>query len=709
MNEWKRILSDVRRRTAILCIPLLCLFLFFYQKCDGDFTALLTDAEEYRQLLETYEGSTPAEIAEVYPYTWSLTDNEQRLVTQAEHQRDYAAYLERVQIQAANMQASSLFSSNRNSFVYRNIIRTAADFAGCTAENIHFGNYRAVQDWLEFSLADWGFLAAILLLVMSFMEERQKGLAAIVRSCPGGRGKLQGARLRILLVYSAGMTALLYYVPLLLSLCIDGGWSDLVYPVQSMAEFQKCTAQMSVFGFLCQFFLVKTACGFLLGTLVWFALTFLNQVQLSWLLTAAAFVAEYLLYTLIPAQSIFSPLRHVNVFSYVFTARLYTQYVNINFLGFPVQNLALLMLLLVALILILGTVTVWLMPRRYPFGNKDRLGKWVHLWNRLADFGRRRLGILGFEWYKLLFMTASGLFLLLGILSLRGLLVNSGAYYLQEDGLYRQYLAQVQGPVTQDTWDYLANARAYLDTMEIDTYDYQEALDRLEETISSLPEGAWLVDQTVFLSIYGEKASYLQRQHGLYAMIYLVICLSPLFACEANGDVRKVLRSTPGGRQKLFWAKYLVAVGVTLAAWLLVFVQQWQSAVKWLGDTILSAPCSSIEMLRGFPMTVGTLLIFVYLCKGVAMLIVTNLCVFFGEWSGRFDKTFLWSGGVLLLPAAIYSYNVDALRIFTPLTFLADGNVLLAGAGRVVLFACWMALSVFALLYARRRWCRTSG
>ncbi len=114
-------------------------------------------------------------------------------------------------------------------------------------------------------------------------------------------------------------------------------------------------------------------------------------------------------------------------------------------------------------------------------------------------------------------------------------------------------------------------------------------------------------------------------------------------------------------------------------------------------------------MLRGFPMTVGTLLIFVYLCKGVAMLIVTNLCVFFGEWSGRFDKTFLWSGGVLLLPAAIYSYNVDALRIFTPLTFLADGNVLLAGAGRVVLFACWMALSVFALLYARRRWCRTSG
>ncbi len=460
MNEWKRILSDGRRRTAILCIPLLCLFLFFYQKCDGDFTALLTDAEEYRQLLETYEDSTPAEIAEVYTNTWSRTDNEQRLVTQAEHQRDYAAYLERVQIQAANMQASSLFSSNRNSFVYRNIIRTAADFAGCTAENIHFGNYRAVQDWLEFSLADWGFLAAILLLVMSFMEERQKGLAAIVRSCPGGRGKLQGARLRILLVYSAGMTALLYYVPLLLSLCIDGGWSDLVYPVQSMAEFQKCTAQMSVLGFLCQFFLVKTACGFLLGTLVWFALTFLNQVQLSWLLTAAAFVAEYLLYTLIPAQSIFSPLRYVNVFSYVFTSGLFTEYVNINFFTFAVGKRVLLLGLLVVLVIVLGSLMTWLLTGRYPFGNRDLLGKWIHRWNRICDAFHRHLGLYGFEWHKLLFMTAGGLFLLLGLMLAQEVRSGGGAYSDIDQVLYRQYVAQVQGPVTQDTFDYIEEARA---------------------------------------------------------------------------------------------------------------------------------------------------------------------------------------------------------------------------------------------------------
>lgn len=43
MNEWKRIISDRKRLMAILCIPLLCLALFFFQKCDGDFGTLLTD------------------------------------------------------------------------------------------------------------------------------------------------------------------------------------------------------------------------------------------------------------------------------------------------------------------------------------------------------------------------------------------------------------------------------------------------------------------------------------------------------------------------------------------------------------------------------------------------------------------------------------------------------------------------------------------
>ncbi len=702
MSEWKRIFSDRRRCVLILSIPLVCLALFAYQRYQDSF---YMPAREYRELIEEWRNSAPEEIVAALSDHWETTENERLLIQQAEHIGDYPAYLVRVQEQAKKMQSTGIFGGDPNSFVYRNIVKTAEDFARCSADGIRLGNDRAISSWLSFSWADWGFLAAILLLVMSFQEERQKGLAAIVRSCPGGREKLQGTRLLILLIYSAGMTALLYYLPLALALGADGGWSDLARPVQSLIEFQKCTAQITVAEFLAAFFFVKIACGFLLGVLVWVLLSFLEQVQLCWILSAAGFVLEYLLYTFIPAQSIFSPLRYVNVFSYVFTDELYTQYVNINFLTFPVGRSTLLMALLVALSAALGAFAVFCLPKRHPFGNRDMLGVWVDRMNRIGDVCRRPLSLYGFEWYKLLFLTAGGLMLILGVLLSRDLAVNSGAYNSIDDMVYRQYVAQVQGPVTESTYDYIARAKESLNNAQPDTREFEEAIERLEEEIAGLGDGDWLVDQTPFMNIYGSAAWYTQRNTALAAVMILVLCLSGLFATERSGDVRKVLRSAPGGRSKLFWTKYAVALSVTAVVWLLVFVQEWYSAAKMLGETIFAAPCGSVSVLKGFPGTVGGFLVVLYISKGVLLLIPMHLCVFIAGRCGSFEKAFAVSGAAMLIPAGVCRFAAEPLSAVTPLTFLAEGNPLLTGGDGLVLLAVWFFLSFAALLKAKRNWC----
>lgn len=708
MNEWKRIFSDCRRRTAILCIPILCLVLFFYQKCDGNFGALATGAQDYRELLETYSASTPAEIAEEFSDNLALTENEQRLLTHAEHLRDYADYLNQVQDQAYKMQASSLFNANRNSFDYRNILKTAEDFADCTAEGVCLGNDRAVQDWLKFSLADWGFLAAILLLVMSFLEERQKGLATIIRSCPAGRGKLQTSRLIILLVYSAGMTLVLYVLPLALSLCLDGGWSDLSRPVQSLAEFQKCTAQLSISEFLLQFFSVKTACGFLLGVLIWFALSFLIRPQMAWLAATAGLAVEYLLYTLIPAQSIFSPFREINVFSYIFPLGLYTQYTNINFFGFPVSQRTFLMGLLALSLVVLSAATIQVLSHRFPFGNRDVLGKWIDRWNRAGDVLRTRLGLYGFEIYKLLFLGIGGVVLILGFLMTRDLICGTTAYLQGEDSIYRQYISEIQGPITQDAYDYLATARAALENASMDTTDYEIALDRLEDTIADMEDGAWLVYEPMFMNCYGPKSSISQRQNALLSYIFLIACLAPLYACEQSGDVRKVLRSSSGGRQKLFWTKYAAALTITLIVWLRVLCEEWRLSINYMGNVITSAPSSSVYLIQSFPTTVGGTLALLYLFKLVSLLIPTHLCIFIGERCRSFEKTLLLSSLFILIPAAAYYFGVDAVSFLTPASFLADSSPLFYGTNTIPIFAAWMTLSLLALFHAKRNWCGMS-
>lgn len=703
MIEWKRIASDRKRIALMFCIPLVCLILFFYQKT---IDAMMVDPQEYRALVDEWRDSSPEEIVAVLSEQFELSENEVRLRIQAEYLLDYPDYLDRVQEQSYQMQHSSIFGGDPNSFTYRNILKTAKDFESCSGSGIRLGNDRAIQDWLSFSWADWGFLAAVLLLVMSFLDERKKGLSAIVRSSPAGRGKLQFSRLLILLFYCAGMTLLLYYLPLGLSLSMEGGWEDLSRPVQSLAEFQKCTAQLTISEFFAHFFFVKTACGFLLGVLIWFALSFLEQVQLCWMATAAGLAVEYLLYSNIPAQSILSPLRYVNMFSYVFTSQLYTEYVNINLLSYPVGKSTLLIGLLITVAVVLSVVIAILLPKRYPFGNRDRLGKWLHLWNRAGDALRRRLGMIGFEWYKLLFLTAGGLLLILGLLFSRDLPLNSGAYNRLEDSVYRQYMAQVQGPVTQATFDYITQAKAALETSEMDTAEFEAALSRLEQTVNGLSEGAWLVDDTMFMNIYGSDSWYAQRNTALVALLILCACLSPLFSAEQNSDLRKVLHSTPRGRERLFWTKYGVALDVAALVWLMVFVQEWCTASNMLGEAVLNAPCISIEMLMKFPGTVRSFLTVLCISKGIALLIPMNLCVFIGVQSRGFEKALLISIISILIPATACRFGVHALQYVTPLYFLADGNLMLAGIANLSLFAVWVGISLVALFTAKRNWCR---
>lgn len=701
MSEWKRIFSDRRRCAILLVIPLLCIGLLFYQKwCD----AFLSDPADYRELVDKWRYADPEEVAAALS-EFGVSENEYRLLLRAQYLADYPDYLARVQEQAYKMQASSIFGGDPNSFVYRNILKTARDFAHCSADCIRLGNDRAIQGWLESDWADWGFLAGIILLVMSFLEERKKGLNAVIRSCSGGRGKLQLNRLGILLIFSAAMTLLLYYLPLGLSFAREGGWEDLSRPVQSLPEFQKCTAQLTIGEFLVQFFFIKTACGFLLGILIWFALSFLEQVELCWMVTAAGLAVEYFLHTLIPVQSILSPLRYINVFSYVFTSQLYTEYVNINFLSYPVGKTALLLGLLALAGILLSVVLVLLLPKRYPFGNRNRLGKWVDLWNRAGDTLRRPLGLLGFEWYKLLFLTAGGLILLLGAIFCSDLGLNSGAYNRMEDHVFQQYIAQVQGPVTQETYEFIADAWGTLENAQMDTGDFEPALIRLEETIKALPDGAWLVDDTMFLNIFGSHAWYSQRNTALVALMILCASLSCLFSPEQDGDLRKVLRSTPGGRERLFWAKYATALGITVLVWLLVFVQEYRTASKMIGETVLRAPCISIDLLKDFPGTVKTFLALLCISKGLSLLIPMQLCVFIGERCGAFEKTLLFSLVTLVIPAAAYRFGIDALGIVTPLSLFADGNILLWDSSGIIMFAVWLVLSFITLFTARQNWC----
>lgn len=116
-------------------------------------------------------------------------------------------------------------------------------------------------------------------------------------------------------------------------------------------------------------------------------LGWISNIQFSVTVLAAILIVEYVLFATLPVQSILNPLKYFNLFSYIQTSKLYTQYLNIDLFGYPfgIRTLALWALpFLVALFLFRRAVGA---AQSYPAGNRDWLSKFAHLTNRVLDPG----------------------------------------------------------------------------------------------------------------------------------------------------------------------------------------------------------------------------------------------------------------------------------------------------------------------------------
>ena len=715
MTELRRILCNRRRSMILLALPLLCLGLFLYEKCGGRFDMLKSGAEEYRALLRQYEGESPQEIAEALERKDPLTiptEEETRLKEQAAYVRDYAAYLENVQTQAKQQKNSPVFGKNKNSYVYRNILKTAGDFEPMIGTEVSLGNDRALESWLAFSGADFFFLAAMLLIALSFFDERKCGLQAVVRSCPGGRAALGLRRCGVLLFFSVLYTLLLYGLPLVCAFLIDGS-SDLSRPVQSLVSFKKCTIPISIAGWLVRMLFVRVLCGFLLGLIIWFFLSFLKQLQLTWLLTAAAFIIEYVLYRTILVQSVFSPLKLINVFAYIHASKLYTDYVNLNVFGWPVGSRLLLLLLLRLFTLLLTAANVLLQSRRYPFGGRDILGKAVLLGNRVGDAFRRHMPLLAFEGYKWLILSGTVLILAAAGWFTRNLTYDSAAYYSADKNIDRMYLAELHGPVSDETVAYLQKARDALEEFYGDRADFDASLSRVNRYIEETKalaeqEGfeAWILDDTFLKNVLDRGAAKTMQQNGLIAMTALVLCLAPLFALEQTNGMNYLLKSSPKGRKGIIVRKYFLSALAALLVWAFVYGREILCLLRIYPKEMMGISGHNIILFRDLPVSFsfGGALTLYFALSFLTLLSLVHICLFFSEYAGSADKAMIAGAAALLLPAAAYYLGAGWMAPLSLLPFLAEDHLLLAEIPKRLLFAAWFALSLLSLAWVGKRW-----
>ena len=716
MAEIKRILSDSRRRLLLILLLLMGLGgygLGLFGGWLGNGTeALKEEAAQYRDLLKVIK-TMP--LSEAGPYLEGRdAPAALELKKTVEHLLDYPDYMEFVQQQAVRMSQSQLAGGNPNSFAYRNIQKTAADFARIRDVEVRLGSQKAVSVWIMQRLPELFSAMGILLIVLSFFDEKKTGLRELIRSCPGGRSILTIRRLEALLCFSALFTFLFSALPLGISFLVYGGWEDLSCPVQSIPLFGTCLLRVSIGGWIALYFLVRILCGFTLGVLLWFILSFLKNWQFSWLLLALLFAGEYMAYTHIAPQMRFSFLRYINIFACIYPDEMFRTYVNINCFGRSVGTLTLMLWLMGLLLFILGPALVLLEGKRHAANARTGLKKLLEWFDQMLDKLRGRLGLLAAEGYKQLMINGGLLFLLAGLWVCAQLGVAYRSYPGNDaERMLDQYLESMQGPVTEASREEMEQIREALagaagSSAEEAFILLEQQLQRAWERAQAGSYEAWLVNERLVKTYLDKDMSSIQRWLSIVPSFFILLLCAPLFSYENQSGTRALLRGSVRGRQGIFLRKYLLGCGTALLFLGLISVRTYLAYRAYLGPQMMAVPIGNIPLLQGGPAGLslnafyGLLMLQRLLMGCVLACLVLWLSARMRDWLSVAAA----ACAILILPGLLPFFGIEWTASFSLFPHISGIEWIdnQKGMQNVLNAGIWLALGALSVWDNYRRW-----
>ena len=661
-----------------------------------DAAARLTEEKE---ALEEKIGAETATDSEKLDYPAA-----ERLLAQIGYLTGYGDWLDGIQRNREELLTFSIFN-DPDSFSGRNIIKTAEEFKKLEGVELSLGADGAVEALLTFRLTDYFLLAALLLFVLAFLEERKAGLWSVVHAAPSGRLRLAVRRTLILLGASAGGVALLYGTDLAIGFALYGGAEGLDRAAQSVEALGRLPALWTVGGFLARFLLLRTAAAFFVGLLLWLLLSAVDNVKYTIVVAAGVLAAEYGLYTFLPVQSAFNVLKYFNLFTYISLSDLYANYLNIDLLGFPLGIRSISQAALVPLCLLTAAACIAVHCRKKPAAGRDLLGRAAYGINRATDKFLRRLGLLGMELHKTLWIQKGVVIAALLIYVAAGLnyTVNIPVTSAEEQAA-RAYTAEFAGEITDDTFARMDEARAELDAKAAAYEEAKAAYERGEMDFSHLnvyereasaaerngkglaavraraeelrARGAeegfapWLVDDTPFESVYGLPAQGSQHRAAAAAALALTLLLAGSMAYERQSGMTFLLKSTARGRGALLIRKLLLAALTTALVWSAVYRMELYALLSEFSVTAWAAPVQNLSMLAEFPVhfPVAGWLAFLYIWRWLALLCGGVVVLLISSRARRAEAACVAGCLVMLLPSLLYAYlGVEAFR---PLAYL---------------------------------------
>lgn len=614
------------------------------------------------------------------------------LLSQAKSLTDYPDWLDSIQKNKDSMMSFSIFS-DPDSFSGRNILKTADEFVKLEGVPLKLGTDGAIQSLLDFSLTDYFLLTVLMIIAVSFLEERKKGLWNVVHAAPGGRLHLAVHRTAILFFTSVFGVLLLYGTNLAIGFTIYGGLNDLGRSVQSVGTLGGLPIVCTVGGFLLQYFLLRIAATFFVSLLLWLLVTAIRNVKYTLILAGGLLALEYSLYTFLPVQSGFNLFKYFNLFTYISMSDLYTNYLNIDLFGYPFGIRSISQAALIPLCVLSATVCIIIHCKKKPANEKDIFERLSYRLNEITDMLLRRLRLFGFEIYKTVWIQKGVVIAILFLYLLHGLSFTAPVPVSNAtEGAARQYTAELAGKITEDTFDRIDSIQAGLNQtiadyekakilyekgeieyLQFDVFAREasaaqiksEGLEKVHDRVNQLWErgekdgfAPHLIAETTFESVYGTVAKNNQQAAAMVALLVIGLFLAGSMVYEKQSGITNLLAATNKGRKVLLNRKILLSVLSAVFVWAITYGAELHTFLSICKTEMLSASVQNLSMLEHLPLqcSIGMFLILLYAFRLIALLSAVFLTLLVSANAKRMETAYIGVCGVLLLPSLLYFY-----------------------------------------------------
>ena len=216
------------------------------------------------------------------------------------------------------------------------------------AQLSHIDN-KAVEAATSYEVSSYILLIIVLLVnILMFSVEREKGLYILVRSTAKGRLSTIACKLLVVLSVTA-VVSLLFYASNIMTAGTVYGFGDLSRPVQSSELFLNCALNVTMLEYLILWVLGKTLLLCSLSMLTAFLFVVIKSSAKTYLILAAALIFEFSCFIFIDGSSVLASLKFINIFYLISGNNIFGCYQNVNIFSQPINIITVFIGLAIAL------------------------------------------------------------------------------------------------------------------------------------------------------------------------------------------------------------------------------------------------------------------------------------------------------------------------------------------------------------------------